>query len=205
MNIKLIRNSSNYTLKVNNFFGEETIIFSPNSHSSFSVDLINSFTGITLYFNFYDTELEIGKTFRGTIERRTISKTSIKDSIVETGRKVIMLDDKTLGLKFPFLFDKDSVEFMNNMENYFLENEQIRKITEIEIEIPELILFNNSYNIFNVGEQRIVINSETMFLKGYGIYRGSLRPFEDNRGSFYIEKISYNFKSKTTKFYLVSI
>ncbi len=208
MKISLKRNADSLTVTCWNDFGREQFDVTPPSYTSFTLELQGIFSGIEVYVNLYNATLELSKTFFGKITRRELTQDSIADELVSLDSKRIWQDNKTLGLKFPFLMNKNANEFMNEMENYFLESDvpKIRKFIELEVEVPELLIFNQDYNIFNIGAQTMLIDSDIFYLGGSGFYRGAgIRPYENNKCSFYIEKMSLNFSKRTTTLTLVSI
>lgn len=211
MTVSLSRSGTTLNYVCSNEFGTVTGSITPTSFSSFSIDLtdadVDTFTGIILYVNFYDAELEDSKSFSGKIERRELVADGVKDLIVSTNKSFVFVDDKALGLKFPFLQTKYSEKFMAVMEDYWVDSEgDIRKIIECEIEIPELLIFDDNYQIFNVGKQRVIIDSEMFYINGYALaFDTDLVKFTDNRATFFIEQAVLNFKTHKTTLKLVSI
>jgi len=197
----------------NNFVTNLQFSFTPPNYSSFDIDFTGhsdsngkSIEGLIVRATFYDADLGISEVFRAKIVRRKLENSGVKDEIVGASSKLIWKDDKIMGLKFPFLYNKYSSFFKDRMSDYFIDSSgNVRKLMIVTVKIDELLLFNESYSVFNIGERRVLIDSKEKYLNGYGFIGDSLVPFNDNRAVFYIEKSVSNFNSKTTTLTLVSI
>lgn len=205
LNVYLTRTSTGIEYKVSNDFGSSEGYFVPPDYSTFQFDLEDEFTGITIYVNLFGVEIEIGRSFNGHITRTEVSKSGVSDYIKDDNKKLIWRKDNLISLKFPFLFNKYSPIFNDTINDYFKDGTRLRKTMTLTIVVPKLLLFNDNYSVFNIGEQRIQIDSNQMYLNGYGFYQGSVVPYNDNRGSFFIQKATYNFNNHSTTLTLISI
>lgn len=206
MNITVKRSAAFLEWRATNSFGNEAdIIAHPPSYSTFEIELTGVFTGIIIYFNFLNAELKIDKSFSGKIERRTLIASGIKEEIIDLDGKFLWKEDKNISLKFPLLHPNNSNGFHGRMQEWFVYAGRIRKGMIASFTVPQLILFKEDNTTFNIGEQRIIIDSATKYLNGYDLTDGLPTPFNDNKASFYIEKMVFNFKDHTTKFTLIGV
>jgi hypothetical protein len=206
MNFTIKRTATNLEWRVVNTFGTAFGIEPvPPSWLSFHIDLTGIFLGIKLNFDFINTELQLDKSFSGELERGELRTTGIKDELVDLNGVKLWKEDQNISMKFPLLYNKDASSFSAFMSNWFVYAGRIRKNTIVSFVVPQLILFNENWGDFNIGEQRIIVDSETKYLNGYDLEDGTPVPFNNNKASFYIEKMVLNFKDRTTKFTLIGV
>ncbi|MCP4991547.1 MAG: hypothetical protein GY928_37465 [Colwellia sp.] len=206
MDIKITRNSETTLIwEAINEFGVVDGSITETAFYTFEIPLTGIFAGISIWCNFYNTELAIGKTFYGTIEKRKFTPSTVASEIVSVSQELPFLDDKALGLKFPFLYSEYNDSFFALMNDYFKDGNKLRPSYEVDIVIPEMILFDTKYKQFSVGDI-ITLQTDEMYIQGYSLEEdGSLTKYNESKGDYYIEKMKLDFNSHTTIMNLVSV
>lgn len=166
-----------------------TGIITETDFTFFTFDLTDIFTGITITCNFYNTELSEGEKFAGRIKRRELEASNIKDSIETEDNEFIFLENKSLTIKPSFLYELNSEQFKDELSAFFLNGLKLKKMIQYNISVPQLLLFNENYKILSVGDL-LELNGEIVDTDGWV--------------TCYIEKLSYDFKERTTKFNLIT-
>lgn len=193
MNITVKRIDSD-TIKwdvTNNFTeGILTDTITTTSFDFFSFFLTGDYSDVEITCNFYNTELGIGEKFSGQIVRRELESDSIVDSIESDEKDFLFIDKKGLSLTPNFLYKLNQTEYKTKIEDFFISGGKIKKLVIYNVVIPELILFNENFELLNIGNT-VRINSDIIETNGWR--------------ECYIESIIYDFKNKQSKLKLIHL